>query len=107
MCDGVLVPDPWRLRAVTATAQNGTEVYQIVLDVLDTILRYQGVHRIDLAGVVVIQPGAENGQTAQQSTVLMKDRVVRIVTPRAAVIEWSYHLAVEPAAGQRTVGTIG
>ena len=33
-------------------------------EVLETILRCQDVHRIYLAGVVVVHPGAENGQTA-------------------------------------------
>src|SRR4030095_4937574 len=107
MRDRVLVSDPRLLRAVTTAAQNGPEVYQMVLDVLATILRYQDVHSIDLGGVVVIHPGAENGQTAQHSTVFMRDRVVWIVTPGAAIVERSYHLAIEPAAGQRTVGAVG
>ena len=78
----------------------------MVLEILATIFRCQGVHSLDLAGVVVIQPSAENGQPTQHPTVLMRDRIVRIVTPGAAVVEWSYHLAIEPAAGQRTVRAI-
>src|SRR6185436_19715929 len=107
MVDGVLVPDPWLLRTVTTAPQNGAEVHQIVLEVLATIFRCQRVHSIDLGGVVVIQPSAENGQTTQRPTVLMRDRIVRIVTPGAVIVERSDHLAIEPAAGQRTVRSIG
>src|SRR5262245_43782417 len=97
---------PRRLWGVAGASQDRTKVNQIVPQVLAAVLCYQRVHAIDRSCILVIQPGGEDTQTTQHPPILMRNGVVRIVTPGSPVAERTNHLTLHPAARQRAIAAV-
>src|SRR4030095_10594752 len=75
----VLVSSPGLLREIRRASQRGTKIKQVVANKLASVLGDQSVEGIDAARVIMIQPGAENPQSAQLTSMFMRNDVVRII----------------------------
>src|SRR4030095_751281 len=81
----VLVSSPGLLREIRRASQRGTKIKQVVANKLASVLGDQSVEGIDAARVIMIQPGAENPQSAQLTSMFMRNDVVRIIRANTVV----------------------
>jgi hypothetical protein len=66
-----------------------------------------GVERVEAARIHVLQPGGEHPQAAQLAPMLVRDRVVGIVRPRAVLLERAERRAGNAEAGDDPIGAVG
>src|SRR5262249_20381609 len=89
-----------------STPQGRAEILQVVAYILEAVFFDQRVERIDGARVVVVEPGTENIVAAQLATMLMRNRVIRIIVANSIKAKSPDVLARQLQAGNCSMTSV-